>query len=155
MLSITEREIQAKIGKKVKNVKNNFLMEMSRKDPPVSKTVDSILKYCIFIHYQLKIQDSNCLKVNGHFKTLNAFFSKSTFSIVQRQMPITRPKIARDSLLVSFCMELQYTRIYSTLPLIKILSKLVSQFGHKKFPKQLKKEWGIGTPNFDKSNFSL
>jgi len=46
---------------------------MYRGDPPLSKTVDSISKCCIFIHYQLKIQDGN----------LNAFFSKSTFSIVQ------------------------------------------------------------------------
>ena len=48
--------------KKVKNVENDFLTEMYRRDPPLSKTVDSISKCCIFIHYQLKIQDDNCLR---------------------------------------------------------------------------------------------
>ena len=63
MLSITEREIKAKIGKKVKNVEIDFLMEMnSRDDPPLTKRVDSISKCCIFIHYQLKIHDGNCLR---------------------------------------------------------------------------------------------
>ena len=62
MLSITEREIWAKIGKKVENVKNDFLTEMYSMDPPLSNTVDSISKCCIFIHYQLKMHDGNCLR---------------------------------------------------------------------------------------------
>ena len=41
------------------------------------------------------------------FKKWNAFFSKSTFSIIKLQIPIIRPKIrtVRDLLLVSFCKE--------------------------------------------------
>ena len=39
------------------------------------------------------------------FQSFYAFFSKSTFSIVQLQMPLTQPKKARDLLLVSFCSE--------------------------------------------------
>ena len=60
MLSVTEREIQAKIEKKSQNCQNNFLAEMYSREPPLSKTVDSISKCCIFIHYQLKIHDGNC-----------------------------------------------------------------------------------------------
>ena len=40
MLSITEREIQTKIRKKVKNVENDFLTKMYSRDPPLSNTVD-------------------------------------------------------------------------------------------------------------------
>jgi len=38
MLSITEREIKAKMGKKVKNAENDFLTEMYSRDPPLSNT---------------------------------------------------------------------------------------------------------------------
>jgi len=37
MLSVTEREVQAKIGKKVKNVKNDFLTEMYSRHPTLQK----------------------------------------------------------------------------------------------------------------------
>ena len=102
MLSITEREILAKIGGKVKNVENDFLTEMYSKDSPLSKTVDFLSKCCIFIHYQLKIHDGNCLKENGHFKIfLKINFFNSTTSNAHN----SAKNRARDLLLVLLCRE--------------------------------------------------
>ena len=50
MLSITEMEIQAKIGEKIKNVENDFLTEMYGRDPPLSKTVDSHIIIMLHFH---------------------------------------------------------------------------------------------------------
>ena len=105
MLSITEREIQAKIGKKVKNVENDFLTEMYSGDTPLSKTVDSISKYCIFIYHQLKIHDGNCLR-EWTFQNFKCIFLKiNFFNSTTLNAHNSVKNRARDLLLVSFCRE--------------------------------------------------
>jgi len=105
MLSITEKEIQAKIRKKVKNVKNDFLTEMYSTDPPLPNTVDSISKYCIFIHYQLKIHDGNCLR-EWTFQNFKCIFLKiNFFNTTTSNAHNSAENNARDLLLVSFCRE--------------------------------------------------
>jgi len=102
MLSITEREIWAKIGKKVENVKNDFLTEMYSRDPHLSKTVDSILKCWIFIHYQLKIHNGNCLR-EWTFQNFKCIFLKINFFNSTTLNAYNSAKNgARDLLLVSF-----------------------------------------------------
>ena len=58
-LSILKKEIRAKMRKKVKNVKNDFSMEMYRRNPSLSNPIGSLSKCRIFVHYRLKIHDGN------------------------------------------------------------------------------------------------
>ena len=105
MLSITEREIKAKIGEKVKNIENDFFTEMYSRDVPLSKTVDSISKCCNFIHYQLKIQDGNCLR-EWTFQNFKINFLKiNFFNSTNSNAHNSAENKARDLLLVSFCRE--------------------------------------------------
>ena len=91
--------------KKVKNVENDFLTEMCSRDPPLSKTVDSISKCSIFIHYQLKIHDGNCLR-EWTFQNFKCIFLKiNFFNSTSLNAHNSVKNKARDLLLVSFCRE--------------------------------------------------
>jgi len=81
------------------------LMEMYNRDSPFSKTVDSISKCCISIHYQLKIQDDNCLR-EWTFQDFKCIFLEINFfnSTTSNAHNSAKNK-ARDLLQVSFCRE--------------------------------------------------
>jgi len=61
---------------------------------------------CVFIHYQLKIHDGNCLRERTIFQNLKCIFLKINFfnSTTSNVHNSARNK-ARDFLLVSFCRE--------------------------------------------------
>ena len=78
---------------------------MYSRDPPLSNTVDSVSKCCIFIHYRLKIHDGNCLR-EWTFQNFKCIFLKIKFfnSTTSNAHNSAKNK-ARDLLLVSFCGE--------------------------------------------------